>query len=366
VTNNNGLVAAYGFEEISGATVADASGNGNHGTIKHEQRITNGRYGTALKFDGVDDWVTVNNSASLALSTSMTLEAWVYQQSSIGNTIMVKEGDGFAAYNFYSSEDQDIPVSYLYDGGYRSVFGSNPVPLNQWTHLVSTYDGQFQRLYVNGVEVARSYLTTMIQSSSGVLRIGGNNLWGEYFHGCIDEVRIYNRALTATEIKSNLAKANSVTSPQRFVMGDKTIEPWVDYIPQGIAQAFQTSPQKSGVVTTVQVYLDASSTATEVIAGIYKNNNGHPGALVAQGKLSALKPGAWNKVSIPVAPVIAAQPYWIAVLGSKGQVGFRDRVGSGTGLMEMSVSKTLASLPATWTGSVSKANSAMSVFGDGY
>ena len=52
-------------------------------------------------------------------------------------------------------------------------------------------------------------------------------------------------------------------------MGNKTLEPWVDYRAQGIAEAFQTVPQKSGVVTTVQVYLDASSTATELVAGIY-------------------------------------------------------------------------------------------------
>ena len=72
----------------------DASGNGNHGTIKEAVRITTGKYGKALKFDGVNDWVTVNDSASLDLSTGMTLEAWVYQQSSMSNTIILKEGTG--------------------------------------------------------------------------------------------------------------------------------------------------------------------------------------------------------------------------------------------------------------------------------
>jgi hypothetical protein len=116
----------------------------------------------------------------------------------------------------------------------------------------------------------------------------------------------------------------------------------------------------------VQVYLDASSTATELVAGIYKNYNGHPGALVAQGKLTSLKPGAWNSVSIPVASVTAAQPYWIAILGSKGQIGFLELLGSGTGAMESSTSSTLTSLPSAWTGTAYKANSSMSVFGNGY
>ena len=101
------------------------------------------------------------------------------------------------------------------------------LPLNQWTHLVSTYDGQYQRLYVNGVEVAKSAQTSLIQQSSGVLRIGGNSLWGEYFQGYIDEVRIYNRALTAAEVNYNKATAISVSNPPQFVMGDKNLEPWV-------------------------------------------------------------------------------------------------------------------------------------------
>jgi hypothetical protein len=124
--------------------------------------------------------------------------------------------------------------------------------------------------------------------------------------------------------------------------------------------------QKTGVVTTIQVYLDASSTATELVAGIYKNNNGHPGALVAQGKLSTLKSGVWNSVPIPVISVTAAQPYWIAILGSKGQIRYLDRVGSGTGRMETSTSTPLTTLPRVWKGAAYKTNSSMSVYGQGY
>src|SRR5665811_771599 len=65
--------------------------------------------------------------------------------------------------------------------------------------------GQYLRLYVNGTEVGKSAQTGLIKQSNGVLRLGGNSVWGEYFNGYIDEVRIYNRALTATEVGSNLA-----------------------------------------------------------------------------------------------------------------------------------------------------------------
>ena len=368
-TSKNGLMAAYGFEEVSGMTVADASGNRNNGTISNSVRITTGHSGNALQFNGANAWVTVNDSASLDLSTGMTLEAWVYPQLLInsGKAVILKETSGGEVYSLYASEDENKPTSFFSNGGYHDTVGINPLPLNQWTHLVSTYDGQFQRLYVNGKEVDNSKQNGLIQQSTGVLRIGGNSLWGEYFKGYIDEVRIYSRALTPAEIKYNLATAISVSNPVHFIMGDNALEPWVDYKPQGIAQAFQVIPQKTGVVTTLQVYLDAAgTTATELVAGIYDNNNGHPGALVAQGKLSRLKYGAWNSVPIPVTSVTNAQPYWIAILGSNGQIGFLDRKKSGNGLMETSASTTLTSLPGKWRYSSTYPRSAMSVFGLGY
>ena len=369
VTSNNGLVAAYGFEETSGNTVADASGKGNHGTIREAVRIAKGRYGQALQFDGVNDWITIKDSPSLDLSTSMTLEAWVNPQSQAGEKALIaKEQSGGAVYGLLNA-DANVPAAGIYDGQYHVLSGSNQLPVNQWTHLVVTYDGQYGRLYANGVEVAKGGEKSLIQASNGELRIGGNSTWGAYFKGLIDEVRIYNRALSAAEVQYNLKTAISVSNPPKFVMGDKNEEPWVEYVPQGIAQAFQTVSKKSGVITQVKVYLDASTTATQLVAGIYKDNKGHPGALVAQGKLNTVKPDAWNAVSIAGASVTANNPYWIAIMGPNGEVGFLDRVGSGKGLMEKSTGrKALKDLPNSWTGSRrgNKTNASMSIQGNGY
>jgi hypothetical protein len=369
VTNNNGLVAAYGFEETSGNTVADASGKGNHGTIREATRIAKGRYGQALQFDGVNDWVTIKDSPSLDLSTSMTLEAWVNPQSQAGEKALIaKEQSGGAVYGLLNA-DANVPAAGIYDGQYHVLPGQNQLPVNEWTHLVVTYDGQYGRLYMNGVEVAKGAEKSLIQASNGELRIGGNSTWGAYFKGLIDEVRIYNRALTAAEVQYNLKTAISVSNPPKFVMGDKNEEPWVEYVPQGIAQAYQTVSKKSGVLTQVKVYLDASTTATQLVAGIYKDNKGHPGALVAQGKLNTVKPDAWNAVSIAGASVTANKPYWIAIMGPNGEVGFLDRVGSGKGLMEKSSGRNaLKDLPNTWTGSRRgyKTNASMSLYGLGH
>ncbi|NOR81594.1 MAG: hypothetical protein GQ529_12315 [Methyloprofundus sp.] len=206
-----GLVAAYGFDEDNGTTVTDASGEGNHGTIEGATRITSGRYGKALKFDGLNDLVIVNHSDSLNLSTGMTLEAWVYPQSTnTWQTVILKGNSGGAAYNLYSHDDLGLPLTAFNDGSYQIISGFNPLSLNEWNHLVATYDGQDQRLYVNGIEVAQSDQNGLIKPFNGDLFIGGNNIWGGYFKGYIDEVRIYNRALTATEVNNNLAAAVSV------------------------------------------------------------------------------------------------------------------------------------------------------------
>ncbi len=366
--STSGLVAAYGFEENSGAAIVDASGQGNHGTIKEAVRITSGRYGKALKFDGVNDWITVNHSDSLDLSTGMTLEAWVYPQDlTIGNTVIVKETFGGAVYNLYASEDVIQPVSSFNDGQYRIITGPDPLPENQWTHLVATYDGLIQRLYVNGVEVAKQSRKSLINASSGELRIGGNSIWGEFFKGLIDEVRIYNRALTNTEVQNNLSTAISVSNPPQLVIGNEALEPRIDSRQRSVAEAHSTAPEQSGIVINVERYLDSRSTATELVAGIDSNNNGRLYQCIAQGNLSALQPGDWNSIPIPATSVTTVdRSHWIATSGAKGEIVFLEPVETGTGAMETNAATGLTSLPSTWSSSADKPNSSMSVYGSGY
>jgi hypothetical protein len=84
------------------------------------------------------------------------------------------------------------------------VTGTAAVPQNTWTHLAATHDGATLRLYVNGVQAASQAVTGTIRTSSGALSIGGNAVWGEYFRGRLDEVRVYNRALSAAEVQTDM------------------------------------------------------------------------------------------------------------------------------------------------------------------
>jgi hypothetical protein len=373
-TDNNGLVAAFSFDEQSGDAVADASGKGNHGTIKEAVRIDKGRYGKALQFDGQNDWVTVNDSDSLDLTTGMTLEAWVFPQAPLaggsGRTVIAKESPEGAAYNLYANNENNQPIATFDDGSNRHALpGPNQLPVNQWSHLVATYDGKVGRIYVNGIKVAEGEESSLIEPSNGVLRIGGSDNWGAFFKGYIDEVRIYNRALTAAEVQKDMKTAISASNPPKFAMGDQKEQPWIEYAAQGTAQAFQAVPAKSGMLTQVKVYLDASTTATQLVAGIYKDDNGHPGDLVAQGKLNTVKPEAWNVVPTAGAAVSAGKPYWIAIMGTNGEVGFLEQVGSGTGAMEKSTGRTmLKEMPKKWVGSKGghQSNASMSIYGNGY
>jgi hypothetical protein len=206
-TTASALVAAYGFNEGTGSTTTDGSGNGHAGTITGATWTTSGKFGAALSFDGAGDWVTVADAPALDLTTSMTLEAWVFPTAASGwRTVVIKEAPGGQAYGLYSYDNAPRPAVYLNTGQPVDVWanGTTNLPLNTWSHLAATYDGVTLRLFVNGVQAGTKAVTGPIVVTTGVLRIGGNSIWGEFFTGRIDEIRLYNRVLTATEIQTDM------------------------------------------------------------------------------------------------------------------------------------------------------------------
>ncbi|HTR79395.1 MAG TPA: LamG-like jellyroll fold domain-containing protein, partial [Gemmatimonadaceae bacterium] len=208
---SSGLVAAYGFNEGSGSTVTDASGNGNNGTVANGTWSTTGKYGGALKFNGTSTLVTIPNSASLQLSSGMTLEAWVNPSTVNGNwrDAIYKGNDNF--YLEATSTNGSFPDAGLIGGGsYADAFGTAKLTANAWSFLTETYDGSTLRLYVNGTQVASTAHTGAIATSTNPLQIGGDSIYGQYFVGLIDEVRVYNVALSAAQIQAD--QASPVTS----------------------------------------------------------------------------------------------------------------------------------------------------------
>ena len=202
---STGLVAAFGFDEASGTTAVDTSGTGNTGTVNGATRTTSGRFGAALSFDGVNDQVSVADAASLDLTNAMTLEAWVRPSALTSwRTILMKEQTGGLIYGLYASGDTNRPSVHVYTNAERDVRGTAALTLNTWTHVAATYDGAVLRFYIGGAQVGSANITGSMAPSTGLLRIGGNGIWGEWFSGLIDEVRVYRRVLTAAEIGSDM------------------------------------------------------------------------------------------------------------------------------------------------------------------
>ncbi len=366
--SNAGLVGAYHFEEASGTTVVDASGKGNKGTISGATPITQGRFGKALSFDGVNDWVTINDAASLDLTTGMTLEAWVYPTVSMKDwvDVVIKEATNAAAYYLVANSDTSRPATGVSIGGEQQLHGGSWLLANQWTHLAATYDGTSQRLYVNGTEVASRAQSGSIAVSNGVLRIGGNSIWGEFFKGRLDEIRVYNRALSTAEINGDRNTPIVTSAPPVYLIGDQAVAPVPDSNPKGTAQAFQAQAAVTGWITDLSVYVDTGSTATSLVAGIYSDKNGHPGNRLARGTLSSPGSGGWKKVLLPPVRITAGTKYWIAILSPNGVLKFRDGGGFTGGLSEASAQKTLTTLPSTWTSGPQVLEDPLSAYGAGY
>ena len=203
-----GLVGAWAFDETSGNAVLDGSGAGNAGTISGATRVADGRFGRGLSFDGGDDLVTIPDSSSLDLVAGMTLEAWVNPTAlgSTWRTVLMKEQPGNLSYALYANDGAGSPTGHVAIPFDSRVTGS-PLPTGQWTHLAATFDGSTLRLFANGTQVAGELAFGSITVSGGALRIGGNNVWPEFFAGRIDEVRVYNRALTAAEVGADMTRA---------------------------------------------------------------------------------------------------------------------------------------------------------------
>jgi hypothetical protein len=133
------------------------------------------------------------------------------------------------------------------------------------------------------------------------------------------------------------------------LVGNAEIEDFVDANPAGTAQAFRAQAQHDGPLSRLRLYLDATSTAREVVVGVYADRSGRPGSLLTQATIGAPRAGSWNTVDLGAVTIDAGTRYWIAVLAPAGAGTVKFRAQEGGGRSETSAVTSLSRLPSTWT-----------------
>jgi len=207
-----GLVAWYPLNEGSGTTAGDASGNNLDGSLVDMEgdEWTSGLLNDALDFNNTDDIVVITNSASLEGFTELTLSAWVYPTAPgpgfSGRVISKSDGGSGDDYTLrYSNSGNNHAANFRITttGGSVTLHADTQIPQNTWSHIAGTWDGSELRVYFNG----NSDATPVAQS--GTIETNGRDLslglhldspTDREFPGRIDEARIYDRALSASEI----------------------------------------------------------------------------------------------------------------------------------------------------------------------
>ncbi len=199
-SGGDALVSWWKFNENSGSTAADSKG-GNNGTI-HGARWDTGVEGAALSFDGSKDYVTVPNAANLNVTNQITLMAWAKTMENKtckvvekgdwdGQSILQDHWNGWTA-QIRTADNKSVSINW-----------KNGIPVyGEWYHIAMTYDGKALRLFVNGQLMNSKAVTGKLHVNSRTFVIGSNDGSQKFFHGSIDDVRFFNKALSQTEIQA--------------------------------------------------------------------------------------------------------------------------------------------------------------------
>ena len=194
------LVGYWKFDNGSGTTAVDSSGNGNDGTLTNGPIWVDGKIGKALSFDGTDDYVIISDSDNLDGFSAFSISTWVYAytigEECYGRIIVKGDGDPYGL-----MIESDTKISF-YINGDRLESNEN-FSLNSWHHIGVTYEKDVingRKIYIDGVLSKSQTNTFTVNSGANDLYIGNRSTLDRTFDGIIDEVRIYNRALSADEV----------------------------------------------------------------------------------------------------------------------------------------------------------------------
>ena len=207
-SGGSGPVASWNLDESAGVTAGDSAG-ASAGTLTNGAAWTAGRYGGAVSLDGINDYISLPNLDVAGAGITMT--AWVRFSSfpASSDQRILSKATSFQEQGHYWMLSQTLASSNsrlrfrLKTGSVTStlIASSGNLAANTWYHVAATYDGAAMRLYLNGVEVGSMAKSGSVATSSTTpVSIGRNPDGSNFLSGAVDDVRIYNRGLSATDI----------------------------------------------------------------------------------------------------------------------------------------------------------------------
>ncbi len=218
-----GLVAAYGFDEGAGSVTSDYSSNLNTAVLKNVSWSPTAKFGRALSFNGKNSYVSAGVAGLPDIGTPKTIACWVYMNSkpaSIQSTVTLANPVQKASVKQGTRTSQAGALRY----GDTWLVASALPSVKKWHHFAYVFDGLMNRFYVDGVLASTSTVPSNMAPVTS-LDIGRSNPASEYYKGIIDEVRIYNRALSQAEVKSimtapiaNLKGTTGAAAPSQMAM----------------------------------------------------------------------------------------------------------------------------------------------------
>lgn len=199
-----GGTALWHMDEGAGDTIHDASENHMDGTI-YGATWADGKFGSALEFDGVDDYVDCGDDPVFDMTDAITLEAWVNytELTSFPRAISRQYSGGTTADSCYQLGMTNNRARFALGGIFDHSSSGPTITTGRWYHIVGTYDRETARLYLDGDEIWSDSYSAEIRTSDQPLTLGISVYEGSTFYpheGLIDEVSIYNRALTGDEV----------------------------------------------------------------------------------------------------------------------------------------------------------------------
>lgn len=210
-----GLVGHWTFDEGKGSMARDVSGRGNHGTVMGGATWVEGRIGGALQFDGTDDFVSIPNESDFDITGKVTVSAWILVKefTKAWQGIVTKGDRAWRLHRANQTEGVGFATSDLSREQVGDLAGNKDVADGQWHHVVGMLDGSKRLIFVDGVLDASTNSSPSISVNDYTVLIGANaQATGRLFHGLIDDVRVYDRALSLKELRA-LAEAGGTVVP---------------------------------------------------------------------------------------------------------------------------------------------------------